>query len=68
MRMNINVNFSGDFSKLVTPEVTNRLEAIHQGIHTKSAAGAEFLGWVDWPSNMSAEFLQDIQNSRTSSL
>ena len=47
--MNINVNFSGDFSKLVTPEVKSKLEAIHQGIHTKSATGAEFLGWVDWP-------------------
>lgn len=41
----------------------NRLNAIHEGIHTKSAAGADFLGWVDWPGNMSNEFLQDIQNT-----
>ena len=63
MLMNINVNFSGDFTQLVTPEVTNRLEAIQQGIHTKSATGAEFLGWVDWPSSMSTDFLQDIQKT-----
>ena len=61
--MNINVNYSGDYSQLVTLEVKNRLNAIHEGIHTKSAAGADFLGWVNWPGNMSNEFLQDIQNT-----
>ncbi|WP_254771396.1 glucose-6-phosphate isomerase [Psychrobacillus sp. OK028] len=63
MLMNIKVNFSGNFANLVTPELTSKLKSIHHGIHTKSATGAEFLGWVDWPSKMSTEFLQDIQNT-----
>lgn len=63
MLMNINVNFSGDYSQLVTPEIISKLEGIQQGIRTKSAAGSEFLGWVNWPSNISSEFLQDIQKT-----
>lgn len=61
--MNIKVNFSEDYTKLITPELTRKLEEIHQGIYAKSAVGSDFLGWVDWPSKMNSEFLQDIQKT-----
>lgn len=61
--MNISVNYSGDYTQLLTPELENKIQAIHQGIHTKSAEGAEYLGWADWPSTMKQDFLQDIKET-----
>ncbi|WP_391118232.1 glucose-6-phosphate isomerase [Psychrobacillus sp. L3] len=61
--MNISVNYSGDYSQLITSEQENKLKAIHHGIHTKSAEGAEYLGWVDWPSTINQELLEDIKKT-----
>ncbi|WP_391205300.1 glucose-6-phosphate isomerase [Psychrobacillus sp. L4] len=61
--MNITVNYSGDYSQLITSELESKLKAIHNGIHTKSAEGAEYLGWVDWPSTINQEFVQDLKET-----
>jgi glucose-6-phosphate isomerase len=61
--MNISVNYSGDYTQLLTPELEHKIQAIHHGIHTKSSEGAEYLGWTDWPSNMNQEFLLNIKET-----
>ncbi|KQL34878.1 glucose-6-phosphate isomerase [Psychrobacillus sp. FJAT-21963] len=61
--MNISINYSGDYLELLTPELENKLEAIHKGIQTKSSEGADFLGWLDWPSTLSQDFLNDIKET-----
>lgn len=61
--MNVSINYSGDYLQLLTPELEHKLQVIHNGILTKSAKGADYLGWTDWPSSISEEFLQDIQET-----
>lgn len=61
--MNISVNYSEDYLKLLSPELEDKLKAIHNGIHTKSSEGANYLGWADWPSNMSPDFLKDLKET-----
>ncbi|WP_313892130.1 glucose-6-phosphate isomerase [Psychrobacillus sp.] len=61
--MNISINYSGDYSQLLSPELEQKLQAIHEGIQTKSAKGADYLGWTDWPSTISEELLQDIKGT-----
>ncbi|MEK4486009.1 glucose-6-phosphate isomerase [Psychrobacillus sp. FSL H8-0484] len=61
--MNILVNYSGDYLQLLTPELEKKLQAIHHGIHTKSAEGADYLGWAEWPSSISPAFVQDIKET-----
>ncbi|MFF2753695.1 glucose-6-phosphate isomerase [Psychrobacillus sp. NPDC058041] len=61
--MNISVNYSGDYKQLLTPELEHKIQGIHHGIHTKSAEGAEYLGWADWPSTMNQEFLLNIKET-----
>lgn len=37
------------------------VEAAHRKIHGKTGAGAEYLGWLDWPSSMNESELQKIE-------
>lgn len=59
--MNISVNYSEDYQGLVSAELHEKLQAIHEGIQTKTSTGSDFLGWVNWPSSLTPEFLQDIK-------
>lgn len=59
--MKISLHYSGDPIKRLTPEDYQKIQAIHQDIHTKTGVGANFLGWVDWPRSISSELLQEIE-------
>lgn len=61
--MNISIDYSGDYLPLLTSELEEKLQSIHQGIQAKSGLGSDFLGWTDWPSSTSLEFLQDIKQT-----
>lgn len=39
------------------------VSAAHQKIHNKTGAGAEFLGWLDWPSGMDASELARLEET-----
>ncbi len=58
--MKISVNYSGDFSKLLTSEVKDKIQTIHQEMDSKTGKGADYLGWVDWPSSISQSYIKEM--------
>lgn len=61
--MTIHVNFSGQYDTLVTPELTDKLSAIQTAMNTGTAAGSDFLGWKNWPTDMDADLISRIQTT-----
>ncbi|WP_397538645.1 glucose-6-phosphate isomerase [Rummeliibacillus pycnus] len=61
--MKISVNYSGDYSAIVTAEIKHKIQMIHHGIYTKTAIGADYLGWVDWPSSLRQEWLKELHET-----
>ena len=59
--MKISVKYSGDYSKLLTSEVQHQIQKIHQDMDSKCCKGADYLGWVDWPSSIPPSYLNDLQ-------
>lgn len=41
----------------------NFVEVSHKKIHDKTGAGSEFLGWLDWPSNMDETELSRLEEA-----
>ncbi|MFJ8260783.1 glucose-6-phosphate isomerase [Rummeliibacillus sp. NPDC094406] len=61
--MKISVNYSGDYSAIVTTEIKHKIQTIHHGIYTKKAVGADYLGWVDWPSSLRQDWLKELHDT-----
>ncbi|HWI49051.1 MAG TPA: glucose-6-phosphate isomerase, partial [Rummeliibacillus sp.] len=61
--MKISVNYSGDYSKILTSQLKQKIQTIHYGIHTKTAVGADYLGWVDWPSSLRQDWLKELHDT-----
>lgn len=62
--MNLNFDYSNAFVK--NEEVENMkgfIEHAHMMTHSKTGPGNEFLGWVDLPSRISPEEVEDIKNT-----
>lgn len=61
--MTVHVSFSGDFKSLVTPEATAKITSIKEAMDARTSAGADFLGWKNWPSEMDASLVTRIQET-----
>lgn len=59
----IELTYSGSFEAVLTDEKKALLKAIHENLEKKEGQGSEFLGWLDWPSSVSTEFLERIQKA-----
>lgn len=62
----IELSYSGTFETVLTDEKKAALQEIHANLINKQGQGSEFLGWLDWPSSVSPEFLRRIQNAAES--
>ena len=61
--MKISVNYSEDYQSLLTNELQDKLKTTHDFIQSKTGLGSDYLGWVNWPSSVGAEFLDDIKKT-----
>ncbi|GAA0464345.1 glucose-6-phosphate isomerase [Alkalibacillus silvisoli] len=59
----INVTYSGNEQEILNSQKVSRLQSIHDNLYAKKGAGHDFLGWLDWPSNLSDSFLQNIKDT-----
>ncbi|RPF51057.1 glucose-6-phosphate isomerase [Aquisalibacillus elongatus] len=59
----VSVTYSGQMEDVLTETKKEKLESIHRGLYAKEGAGSEFLGWLDWPSGLSQEFLDQIKQT-----
>lgn len=61
--MTVHISFSGDYSKLITPETTQKITTISEQMNARTSAGAEFLGWKNWPSEIDSELVARLQQT-----
>ncbi|WP_342526459.1 glucose-6-phosphate isomerase [Chryseomicrobium sp. FSL W7-1435] len=61
--MTVQVSFSGDYRSLVTPETSQKINAISEAMNARTSAGAEFLGWKNWPSEIDSQLVERIQKT-----
>lgn len=61
--MDITIGFSDDYTQLLSPELGKKLETIYNGMKSKTSFGSDFLGWLNWPSSISHELLEEINTT-----
>lgn len=61
--MKISLQYSGNYSKLLSSEIHHKIQTIHHLMATRSGTGADYLGWVDWPHSIHLELLREIQET-----
>ncbi|MGG0658485.1 glucose-6-phosphate isomerase [Rummeliibacillus pycnus] len=61
--MKISLNYSGNYSNLLSPELKLKIQTIHDGIYTKTGIGSDYLGWIDWPSSISQDWLKNLNDT-----
>lgn len=59
----IELTYSGSFETILTDQKKQALQEIHENLYAKEGRGADFLGWLDWPSTLQPEFLERIQQT-----
>ena len=59
----IELTYSGSFETVLTDGKKTALKGIHENLYNKEGRGADFLGWLDWPSTVDPEFLERIQKT-----
>ena len=47
-------------------EKIDSVSRVHKMIHDRTGAGSEFMGWLDWSSNVDESFIQEIENTAQS--
>lgn len=47
-------------------EKIDSVSRIHKMIHNRTGAGSEYMGWLDWSSNVDESFIQEIENTAQS--
>lgn len=62
----IELTYSGSFEQVLTDEKKEALKEIHTNLSKRKGRGADFLGWLDWPSTVQPEFLERIQKTADS--
>ncbi|MFC0014015.1 MULTISPECIES: glucose-6-phosphate isomerase [Allobacillus] len=58
----IQLTYSGDEQQILN-ERKDALQQIHANLYDKKGEGSEFLGWLDWPSQLSESFLNQINET-----
>lgn len=61
--MTVHISFSGDYSKLITPETTQKITTISEQMNARTSAGADFLGWKNWPSEIDSKLVTRLQQT-----
>lgn len=51
------------FEKRELDYLDGAVQAAHQAVHNKTGAGADFLGWVDWPSAYDKEEMERLKKA-----
>ncbi|NIK11461.1 glucose-6-phosphate isomerase [Alkalibacillus almallahensis] len=59
----LQVNYSGDLSDVLTESKWQGLESIHYNLYEKQGKGNDFLGWLDWPSRSTDDWINHIQQT-----
>jgi glucose-6-phosphate isomerase len=61
----MNIQLKKDFLHINADQFAKieQVPAIHQKIHNRTGEGAEYLGWLNYPSNVSDWFLQEIEQT-----
>ncbi len=58
----IQLTYSGD-EQTIIKDRKEALKTIHTNLYAKEGEGSEFLGWLDWPSKTSDDFLNRINQT-----
>ena len=58
----IQLTYSGDEQQIIN-ERKESLQQTHANLYDKKGAGSEFLGWLDWPSQLSEPFLNRMNET-----
>ncbi|AYC28589.1 glucose-6-phosphate isomerase [Paenisporosarcina cavernae] len=61
--MTIQLTYSGNFEDISSTSFQEKLTQIRENLHQKVGAGSDFLGWHDWPSNMTDAFLNEMKET-----
>lgn len=56
----IEITYSGSLDAVLTEEKKSQLKEIRDNLYNKTGRGSDFLGWLDWPSTIPAEFMERI--------
>ncbi|SEQ02089.1 glucose-6-phosphate isomerase [Piscibacillus halophilus] len=61
----INVTYSGNYQDILTDDKKRTLKSIHEKLYAKTGEGNDYVGWLDWPSGLSEDFLNGIKDTAT---
>ncbi|GEL76393.1 glucose-6-phosphate isomerase [Tenuibacillus multivorans] len=59
----IHVTYSGDYADIITQGKEAELRHIHENLYAKKGQGSDFLGWLDWTSGLSEDFLNQLKTA-----
>lgn len=59
----IKFSFSGDTEKILSESKKSKLLSIQENLYKKTGEGSDFLGWLDWPSQIDDQLIQDIEST-----
>ncbi|MDQ0351464.1 glucose-6-phosphate isomerase [Alkalibacillus filiformis] len=59
----VNITYSGQKQDVFSSEKVSNLQTIHENLYKKQGAGSNFLGWLDWPSELSEEFMTNLKDT-----
>lgn len=61
--MTISVSYSGKYTELLSTELTSKLQSISEAMDNRTSAGADFLGWKNWPSTIDPKLVTRIEET-----
>ncbi|MBT2583383.1 glucose-6-phosphate isomerase [Planococcus sp. ISL-109] len=59
----VKLTYSEAIESAMDLNMKTRLQQIQDDLYAKKGAGSDFLGWLDWPSSVSDEFITQIEDT-----